>query len=62
MSSHLKICITLIVSFNIWFMEINCHGTMIDPVSRNSLWRVQPNAPINYNDLELFCGGFGVSS
>lgn len=36
------------------------HGTMIDPVSRNSLWRVDKTAPINYNDIEMFCGGIGV--
>lgn len=38
------------------------HGTMIDPVSRNSLWRVDNSAPINYNDIELFCGGLGVTT
>lgn len=37
------------------------HGTMVDPVSRNSLWRVDSSAPVNYNDIELFCGGIGVS-
>lgn len=36
------------------------HGTMLDPVSRNSLWRVDASAPVNYNDIELFCGGLGV--
>lgn len=36
------------------------HGTMVDPVSRNSLWRVDKTAPVNYNDIELFCGGIGV--
>ena len=38
------------------------HGTMIDPVSRNSLWRIDQTAPVNYNDIELFCGGIGVLS
>lgn len=36
------------------------HGTMMEPVSRNSLWRIDPKAPVNYNDIELFCGGIGV--
>lgn len=41
---------------------VDAHGTMIDPVSRNSLWRVDQSAPVNYDDTELFCGGIGVSS
>lgn len=60
-SLQIRIFITVVISFNFCLEEIHCHGTMIDPVSRNSLWRVEPDAPINYNDIELFCGGFGVS-
>lgn len=41
---------------------IEAHGTLIDPISRNSLWRLDSSAPVNYNDIELFCGGIGVSS
>lgn len=40
---------------------VDSHGTLIDPVSRNSLWRIDKRAPVNYNDIELFCGGIGVS-
>jgi hypothetical protein len=37
------------------------HGYMIDPPSRSSVWRLFPGqAPPNYNDNELFCGGFSV--
>jgi hypothetical protein len=36
------------------------HGTLLDPISRNSLWRVDFKAPKNYNDIEMFCGGIGV--
>lgn len=39
---------------------VKAHGTLVDPVSRNSLWRVDKTAPVNYNDIELFCGGIGV--
>lgn len=39
--------------------QIEGHGSLVDPVSRNSLWRVDPTAPVNYNDIELFCGGIG---
>ncbi|GAB0099247.1 uncharacterized protein DMENIID0001_150970 [Sergentomyia squamirostris] len=34
------------------------HGRMIEPPSRASAWRYGFNTPPNYNDHELFCGGF----
>ncbi|RWS10759.1 uncharacterized protein B4U80_01558 [Leptotrombidium deliense] len=37
------------------------HGMLIDPPSRSSAWRFGFKTPINYNDNELFCGGFLVS-
>ena len=38
------------------------HGMMIDPPQRSSMWRYGfPKAPKNYNDNQLFCGGFSVS-
>lgn len=36
------------------------HGMMLDPPNRSSLWRYNSSFPINYNDNENFCGGFGV--
>ncbi|CAD7093332.1 unnamed protein product [Hermetia illucens] len=33
------------------------HGMMIEPVGRQSRWRVDDTAPVNTNDNELFCGG-----
>ncbi|KAK4884511.1 hypothetical protein RN001_000782 [Aquatica leii] len=43
-----------------WFQrEANGHGMMIDPPNRSSRWRFDLSAPINYDDNELFCGGFG---
>ncbi|XP_069102406.1 uncharacterized protein [Argopecten irradians] len=40
------------------------HGRLLEPPSRSSMWRSMrngspefPNAPINYNDNQLFCGG-----
>jgi hypothetical protein len=38
------------------------HGRLIKPPSRSSAWRYGFNTPANYNDHELFCGGFAVSS
>ena len=41
---------------------VDAHGYMIDPPSRSSVWRLFPGqAPPNYNDNELFCGGFSVN-
>ncbi|KAF5300926.1 hypothetical protein FQR65_LT09089 [Abscondita terminalis] len=40
--------------------EVLGHGMMINPPNRSSRWRTDPDAPINYNDNELFCGGFGI--
>ncbi len=33
---------------------------LMDPVGRASRWRFNSSAPTNWNDNELFCGGFGV--
>lgn len=52
---------TLIYKVSITQLQVEAHGTMIDPVSRNSLWRLDSSAPVNYDDKELFCGGIGVS-
>ena len=35
------------------------HGRLMDPPSRNAMWRFGFTNPINYNDNEVFCGGFG---
>lgn len=55
----LLLLLTIILNIS---LPAESHGTMIDPVSRNSLWRVDKTAPVNYNDIELFCGGIGVLS
>nr|CAD7432448.1 unnamed protein product [Timema monikensis] len=36
------------------------HGRLMDPPSRNSMWRFGFPNPVNYNDNELFCGGYAV--
>ena len=35
------------------------HGRLIEPASRNSMFRYGFDNPANYNDNELNCGGFG---
>lgn len=34
------------------------HGRLIEPPSRASAWRYGFNTPPDYNDHELYCGGF----
>lgn len=36
------------------------HGRLMDPPARNSMWRFGFPNPVNYNDNELYCGGFTV--
>lgn len=44
------------------FKLADCHGRLLEPPARNTLWRFGYKALANYNDNELFCGGIGVSS
>lgn len=39
---------------------VSGHGMLLKPVARGSAWRYYPDAPANYEDSELFCGGFYV--
>lgn len=44
-------------------MQVNIstgHGRLMDPPARNSMWRFGFTNPINYNDNEVFCGGFAT--
>lgn len=36
------------------------HGRLMDPAARNAMWRFGYPNPVNYNDNELYCGGFVV--
>ena len=36
------------------------HGRLVEPPSRSSAWRFGFPTPINYDDNELFCGGYQV--
>lgn len=38
------------------------HGMVLDPPNRSSMWRFFPEEEANYDDTEMFCGGFGVSN
>ncbi|OWF56794.1 uncharacterized protein LOC110452715 [Mizuhopecten yessoensis] len=38
--------------------EVRGHGRLLEPPSRASMWRLGFDSPKNYNDNQLFCGGF----
>ena len=40
---------------------VSGHGRLIEPPSRASMWRFGYKTPINYDDNQMFCGGFSVS-
>lgn len=39
---------------------VHGHGRLMEPPSRNAMWRFGYPNPVNYNDNELFCGGYAV--
>lgn len=39
---------------------VSGHGRLLEPPSRSSAWRAGFKAPINYDDDQLYCGGFTV--
>ena len=41
--------------------RVNGHGIMSVPPMRSSMWRYGFLTPINYDDGQLWCGGYGVS-
>lgn len=56
---RLCICVLILIIFNVNYSD--GHGKLMDPVNRSSAWRRHFDTPKNYNDNELFCGGYGVS-
>ena len=38
------------------------HGRLISPPGRSTMWRYGYKTPPNYNDNQMYCGGFYVSS
>ncbi|KAH3884486.1 uncharacterized protein LOC127832630 [Dreissena polymorpha] len=39
---------------------IRGHGRLVEPPSRSSMWRFGFKTPVNYNDNQLYCGGYDV--
>ncbi|KAG5875935.1 hypothetical protein JTB14_036468 [Gonioctena quinquepunctata] len=55
---RMKIGTFVLLALTTFISESNGHGRLIEPPSRASAWRYGFNTPHNYNDHELFCGGF----
>ncbi|XP_022196376.2 uncharacterized protein LOC111053758 [Nilaparvata lugens] len=49
---------TMVLVFVGLIALVSGHGRLIEPPSRASMWRYGFDTPPNYNDHELFCGGF----
>ncbi|XP_050499667.1 uncharacterized protein LOC126880056 [Diabrotica virgifera virgifera] len=50
-----------VILFTLNLVElVMSHGRLMEPPARNSMWRFGFPNPVNYNDNELFCGGFTV--
>lgn len=37
---------------------VSGHGRLMNPPARNAMWRFGYPNPVNYNDNELYCGGY----
>lgn len=57
-----KVCTLFIITVSILLGTVthvcHAHGRLIEPPSRSSAWRYGFQTPPNYNDHELYCGGF----
>lgn len=54
--------IYLVIFIACTIKHIDGHGRLMDPPARNSMWRFGFPNPVNYNDNELFCGGYSGKS
>ncbi|XP_023246709.1 uncharacterized protein LOC106644008 [Copidosoma floridanum] len=55
-----KVMVTCILVICFYFLQVNAHGKLLNPVGRSSAWRVGFNVTENYDDNELYCGGIMV--
>ncbi|XP_023932961.1 uncharacterized protein LOC106150787 [Lingula anatina] len=54
------VMVILLVVLNDLLHTVRGHGMLLDPPQRSSLWRFRRDVQTNYNDNQLFCGGFQV--
>ncbi|KAL3885463.1 hypothetical protein ACJMK2_025519 [Sinanodonta woodiana] len=53
-----SILIPLAILHLIIIQDVSGHGALIEPPMRSVLWKYGFDSPINYNYMELYCGGF----
>ncbi|XP_017846141.1 uncharacterized protein LOC108602518 isoform X2 [Drosophila busckii] len=51
-------CLLLVICVLNFIYNCEAHGRLIEPPSRASAWRYGFQTPPDYNDHELYCGGF----
>ncbi|XKL59299.1 hypothetical protein PGB90_000315 [Kerria lacca] len=49
-----------VLAYQIQNGYVHGHGRLMEPPARNSMWRFGYPNPVDYNDNELFCGGYSV--
>ncbi|XP_054707291.1 uncharacterized protein LOC129217070 [Uloborus diversus] len=52
--------VIIFITFLHFPSKVSGHGRLIEPPSRSSMWRFGFKTKPNYNDNELFCGGYTV--
>ena len=60
-AAPIQIVSLLLIVFLMSLERVNSHGYMSVPPMRSSMWRYNFSTPINYDDGQLWCGGYGVS-
>lgn len=56
----MKLTVAIAVVFAILGL-VAAHGTVHQPVARQTRWRYDASAVPNYDDVGVYCGGFSVS-
>ena len=56
--------LVIVHSVVLWWISglrsVSGHGRLIEPPSRSSMWRYGYDTEPNYQDNQLYCGGFTV--
>ncbi|OWF48654.1 hypothetical protein KP79_PYT16194 [Mizuhopecten yessoensis] len=50
--------LSILLTLSVWISGVRGHGRLLEPPGRASMWRFGYNSPPNYDDNQLFCGGF----
>lgn len=52
--------LSLLIFLLLILKEADSHGRLLEPPSRASMWRLGYPTPIDIDDNQGYCGGFGV--